>query len=87
MKRQWQRFKDSYLWYSFKRDKVAIVSCAVFVLLFVSALLAPWIAPYNPYDPANIDIMSSETPPVWMDGGTSSTSWGPTPKAGIFCPP
>ncbi|WP_027369734.1 ABC transporter permease [Desulfovermiculus halophilus] len=76
MRSRWQQFKDSYLWYSFKRDKVAIVSCAVFVFLFVSALLAPWISPYNPYDPANIDIMASETPPVWMDGGTSEYIMG-----------
>lgn len=76
MKRQWLRFKDSYLWYSFKRDKVAIVSCAVFVLLFSCALLAPWISPYNPYDPANIDIMASEIPPMWMDGGTSEFIMG-----------
>ncbi len=65
----WQRFKASDLFYDFKRDKVAIVSFAVFVLLFVCAFSAPLIAPYNPYDPANIDIMSSEIPPVWMAGG------------------
>jgi len=76
MKRQWHRFKDSYLWYSFKRDWVAIVSCAVFVLLFACALLAPWISPYNPYDPANIDILAAETPPVWMDGGTTEYLMG-----------
>jgi peptide/nickel transport system permease protein len=76
MKRQWLRFKDSYLWYSFKRDKVAILSCFVFVLLFACAMLAPWISPYNPYDPANIDIMASETPPMWMEGGTSEYIMG-----------
>ena len=76
MRGQWQRFKDSYLWYSFKRDRVAMVSCAVFVFLFVSAVLAPWISPYNPYDPANIDIMASETPPMWMEGGTSEYIMG-----------
>lgn len=76
MKGQWLRFKDSYLWYSFKRDKIAILSFVVFVLLFVSAVLAPVISPYNPYDPANIDILSAETPPMWMDGGTSEYIMG-----------
>ncbi|MFO7803903.1 MAG: ABC transporter permease [Desulfovermiculus sp.] len=76
MRGQWQRFKDSYLWYSFKRDRVAMVSCAVFVFLFVSAVLAPWISPYNPYDPANIDILASETPPMWMEGGSSEYMMG-----------
>lgn len=76
MKRQWQQFKDSYLWYSFKRDKIAILSFALFVFLFVSALLAPVISPYNPYDPVNIDILSAETPPMWMEGGTSEYIMG-----------
>jgi peptide/nickel transport system permease protein len=67
---RWQRFKNSALFHDFKGDKVAIVSFAVFVLLFVGAFSAPLIAPYNPYDSANIDIMSSEIPPVWMSGGT-----------------
>ena len=70
MKHTWQRFKNSHLWYSFVRDRVAIVSLVTFVILFVCAYLAPWISPYNPYDPANIDILAAETPPMWMDGGT-----------------
>ena len=76
MRRRWLRFKNSYLWYSFKRDKVAIVSLVIFVVLFVCAFLAPWISPYNPYDPANIDILAAETPPVWMDGGMADYLMG-----------
>ena len=76
MKRQWRRFTGSYLWYSFKRDKVAMVSFATFLILFVCAFLAPWISPYNPYDPANIDILAAETPPMWMDGGTQEYIMG-----------
>lgn len=68
---RWQRFKKSALFHDFKGDKVAIVSFAVLALLFVCAFSAPLIAPYNPYDSANIDIMSSEIPPVWMAGGTN----------------
>lgn len=66
-----QTFKDSYLWYSFKKDKVAIISFTVVALLVLFAVFAPLLAPYNPYDPANVDIMNSELPPVWMDGGES----------------
>jgi peptide/nickel transport system permease protein len=76
MKRQWQRFKGSYLWYSFKRDKVAMVSLAVFLVLFACAFTAPWISPYNPYDPVNIDILAAETPPMWMEGGSSQYIMG-----------
>jgi peptide/nickel transport system permease protein len=30
--------------------------------------LAPVLAPFDPYDPAQIDIMNSEYPPMWVDG-------------------
>jgi len=62
-------FRQSYLWYSFKKDKIAIISMTILVVLVLMAVFAPFIVPFNPYDPANIDIMNSELPPVWMDGG------------------
>ncbi|MFV0574586.1 MAG: ABC transporter permease [Vibrio sp.] len=69
---RWERFKQSDLIYYFKRDKVAMVSFAVFVFFVIAALLSPWIAPTNPYDLTSIDIMDSELPPSWMDGGVPS---------------
>ena len=68
--RTWERFKKSYLLYSFKRDPIAIVSFVVLALLAVISILAPVIAPYNTYDTASFDIMDAETPPVWMEGGS-----------------
>ena len=65
----WQRFKSSYLLYSFKRDPVAILSFGVLMVLVVISLLAPVVAPYNTYDTSTIDIMDAETPPTWMEGG------------------
>lgn len=62
-------FRQSYLWYSFKRDKVAMVSFAVIVFLVLVAVFAPLIAPYNPYDSSSIDIMNAELPPFWMANG------------------
>ena len=70
MDKNFKRFSDSYLWYSFKRDKVAILSFAVFLFLVTVAVFAPLFAPYNPYDPNLIDIMNSEIPPFWMPEGT-----------------
>ncbi|MDX1801455.1 MAG: ABC transporter permease, partial [Marinobacter sp.] len=64
----WNRFRESFLWYSFKRDKIAIVSFVVFVLIVAAGYLAPWLAPQNPYDLAQINIMNSELPPIWMEG-------------------
>jgi peptide/nickel transport system permease protein len=63
-----EKFKDSYFLYSFKRDKVAITSFIVLLTLLILALTAPWIAPMDPYNALNIDIMNSEIPPIWIDG-------------------
>ena len=69
MNRPWQRFKASYLLFSFKQDKTAIVSFVVLVALLLTGVLAPLISPYDPYDPASTDIMNSEMPPAWMADG------------------
>ena len=69
---RWQRFTESDFLYYFKRDKVAMFSFAVFLTFFIAALLSPWIAPTNPYDLTSIDIMNSELPPSWMDGGDTA---------------
>jgi peptide/nickel transport system permease protein len=39
---------------------------AVFLL---GALLAPWIAPHDPFNPATINLLESLTPPSWEEGG------------------
>ncbi|MFO7714698.1 ABC transporter permease [Desulfosarcina sp.] len=65
----WQRFRSSYLLFSFKQDKTAIFSFVALLALLVTGLLAPVMSPYDPYDSANIDIMNSELPPSWMEAG------------------
>ncbi|MBU8909642.1 MAG: ABC transporter permease [Desulfobacterales bacterium] len=69
MKSKLQKFKESYFLYSFKRDKVAISSFIILVIFLGLAFTAPWVSPMNPYDSANIDIMNSEIPPMWMEDG------------------
>ena len=63
----WQRLLQSDLVYYFKRDKVAIVSSTVFLILALMALFSPLIAPFDPYDLQQIDLMDSEMPPVWIE--------------------
>lgn len=63
----WQRLLQSDLVYHFKRDKVAIASSTVFLILALMALLSPLIAPFDPYDLQQIDLMDSEMPPVWIE--------------------
>ncbi len=59
----------SSIWYNFRRDRVALCSGLIVLVMVVSALCAPILAKNNPYDGANIDIMDAETPPAWADGG------------------
>lgn len=66
---RWARFKQSDFLYHFRRDRVAMVSFAVFIALLAAALLSPIIAPHNPYDLATIDILDSELPPSWLEMG------------------
>jgi len=66
------RFKKSYLLYSFKRDPIAILSFIVLSVLVVISLLAPVVAPYDTYDTSTIDIMDAETPPSWMEEGNKN---------------
>jgi len=68
--RAWNRFKNSYLLYSFKRDPIAIFSFIVLLFLVVISLLAPIVAPHNTYDTSTFDIMDAEIPPSWMEEGT-----------------
>ncbi len=48
----------------------------VFLAIALAAILAPIIAPFNPYDPAQIDIMNSEYPPIWIDGADPAFVFG-----------
>lgn len=63
-------FFDGDVWYSFTRSKVTMIAAFVTVVMILSAVCAPLIAPHNPFDLASIDLMDSQTPPVWMDGGS-----------------
>jgi len=58
------RFFDSDLWYSFTRSPITVASGLVVLLFFLGALLAPWIAPYNPFNPASLILMDGFTPPM-----------------------
>ncbi|WP_205623969.1 ABC transporter permease [Marinobacterium rhizophilum] len=69
MRDDWHRFLDSDLFYSFKGSRITVVAALVTVLMILAALFAPWIAPHNPFDVATLDLMDSELPPMWLEGG------------------
>jgi peptide/nickel transport system permease protein len=63
------RWRDSDLWHSFRASPMAQLAALIALLCGGCALLAPWIAPHNPYDLATIDLANSRLPPAWVEGG------------------
>ena len=51
-------FLDSDIFYAFRRSPVAGVSTVVVLILVLSAVFAPLIAPTNPFDPASLNLMN-----------------------------
>ncbi len=64
-----RRFRDSDVFYSFKRSPVAIVAAVVTAIFLISALFAPWLAPHQPFDLATVDLLDGFTPPMWQADG------------------
>jgi len=55
--------------YLFLHNRLAQLAALVALLCIGGAVLSPWIAPSNPYDLANIDLLDSLLPPVWNEDG------------------
>lgn len=49
------------------------VGAGIVGLVLVVAILAPWIAPYDPFQ---IDLSRRLVPPFWMEGGTNANLLG-----------
>ncbi|MSQ52369.1 MAG: ABC transporter permease [Betaproteobacteria bacterium] len=47
----------------FARDGIALASLATLALLILAAVFAPWIAPQNPYDLAQLDLLDGRLAP------------------------
>ena len=52
--------------YLFITNPVAQIAAFIALLCIGGAALSPWIAPFNPYDIASIDLMDSLMPPAWV---------------------
>ncbi len=63
------RIRDSDLWYSFWHTPIAVGSAVLSLVLIIGAIFAPYISPYNPFDLASLDLMDSNLPPTWQEGG------------------
>ncbi|WP_431281249.1 ABC transporter permease [Humitalea sp. 24SJ18S-53] len=60
-----KNFFDGDLWWSFTRNPVTIASAIVALVLILGAVLAPLIAPHNPFDLASLNLMDAFKPPAW----------------------
>jgi peptide/nickel transport system permease protein len=59
--------------YAFRHAPVAIVSLGVVVILVLSAIFAPLIAPHDPFDPATLNLMNGFTAPGTPNDFTQQT--------------
>src|SRR5699024_1648754 len=48
----------------FTRSPVTMLSALVVLLFFLGALFAPWVGPYDPFNPAQLNLMDGFTPPM-----------------------
>jgi len=63
------RFFASDLWWSFRSHPMAMAAAFLLVFLIVAAFAAPLYVPQNPFDPAELQLINAEIPPIWMEGG------------------
>ena len=69
------RFWASDFMWSFRRSPVAIVSFTVTFILIACAVFAPLIAPYDPHDPATLNLMNGFSKPLEPNAFTGDSFW------------
>ncbi len=60
---------DSDLAYSFRQSPVTVIAALLVMLCVGGAMLAPWVAPHNPFDLASLNLLDAFTPPAWNAQG------------------
>jgi len=60
----------SDLWWSFRRSRVTVSATLVAIVIIGGAVLAPWLAPHDPFDPGSLSLLDASNPPAWLDGGS-----------------
>jgi peptide/nickel transport system permease protein len=66
LRRAW----DHDLAWSFRRSPVTILAALLTLACVGGALLAPWIAPHNPFDSATLNLSDGFSPPAWTANGS-----------------
>ena len=73
---------DSDTAHSFRNSPVAMLAGFVAVVIILAAALAPVIAPFNPYDPSQLNLMDGFTPPMEPNAFTGNVYWLGTDNQG-----
>lgn len=63
-----RRIGESDLWYNFHRSPLALLASVVGIAIIGAALLAPLLAPHDPFRAA--ELMDGRLPPMWVEGGS-----------------
>jgi peptide/nickel transport system permease protein len=71
-----QKLWDHDLAWSFRRSPVTLAAAALTLACVGGALLAPWLAPQNPFDLAALDLNEAFKPPLWEDEGLAHYPFG-----------
>ena len=66
---RWQRFTDNDIVWSFLHAPGAMIAAVVTVVIILACTMAPLIAPFDPFDPAQISLWDGKLPPAWLEGG------------------
>jgi len=67
-----KRFTESDVGASFFASPVAWLSFLVTIACVFGAAFSPWVAPYNPFDLATLDLSDARLPPAWVEGGQAA---------------
>lgn len=74
MQRLQSAWNSDFVW-SFRHSPVAVISLAMVVLLVLAAVFAPLVAPYNPFDPATLNLMNGFSKPMEPNAFTGDVFW------------
>jgi peptide/nickel transport system permease protein len=68
--------RDSDIIYSFRHSPITIAAALATLVCVGSAVLAPWVAPHNPFDLASVSLLDAFSPPAWEAGGNAAYPLG-----------
>ncbi|KKJ76560.1 ABC transporter permease [Kiloniella litopenaei] len=66
------RFRESDLWYNFKRSPGAMIAAFLTFVIVFGAIFANFVAPHNPFDLSTVDLFDGLLPPAWAEDGKAT---------------